>query len=40
MSPPLDLGDPQFASNEISADQFERAWEHATRNEGVENSGR
>jgi len=40
MNPPFDLGDPQFASSEISADQFERAWEHATRNEGVGNSGR
>jgi len=31
MNPPFDLGDPQFASNEISRDEFERAWERATR---------
>lgn len=33
MNPPLDLGDPQFASHEISQDEFERAWKRATRNE-------
>jgi hypothetical protein len=33
MNPPFDLGDPQFASNEISRDEFERAWERATRNQ-------
>ena len=32
MNPPFDLGDPQFAANEISADDFEQAWERATRN--------
>ena len=31
MNPPFDLGDPQFASYEISRDEFERAWERAAR---------
>lgn len=33
INPPFDLGDPQFAANEISADDFEQAWERATRND-------
>src|SRR5262249_30582711 len=33
MNPPFDLGDPQFASSEISGDEFEQAWQRATRNE-------
>jgi hypothetical protein len=33
MNPPFDLGDPQLASHEISGEEFERAWERATRNE-------
>jgi hypothetical protein len=33
MNPPFDLGDPLFASHEISREEFERAWEHATRNQ-------
>ena len=33
MNPPFDLGDPQFASHEISQEEFERAWEHAARGE-------
>jgi hypothetical protein len=32
-NPPFDLADPQFASNEISAEEFEQAWEHATRHQ-------
>ena len=31
MNPPFDLGDPLFASNEISQDEFEQAWERAAR---------
>jgi len=31
MNPPFDLGDPLFASKEITQDEFERAWEHAIR---------
>jgi hypothetical protein len=27
------FGDPQFAAHEISRQEFEQAWEHATRNE-------
>jgi hypothetical protein len=33
MNPPFDLADPQFASNEISREEFERAWERAARHE-------
>lgn len=33
MNPPFDLGDPRFASNEISGDEFERAWARATRDQ-------
>lgn len=30
MNPPIDLGDPEIASGEISADEFEAAWRRAT----------
>src|SRR5258708_1551649 len=33
MNPPFDLAGPQFASNEISREEFERAWERAARHE-------
>lgn len=33
VNPPFDLGDPVFTSNEISHDEFEQAWERATRDE-------
>lgn len=31
MNPPFDLGDPLYASHEISPEEFEQAWERATR---------
>jgi hypothetical protein len=31
MNPPFDLGDPWLASNEVSEDEFEQAWDQATR---------
>jgi hypothetical protein len=32
MNPPFDLGDPWLASNEITHDEFEQAWQQATKN--------
>jgi len=33
LNPPFDLADPQLASNEISREEFEQAWERATRHQ-------